>query len=663
MKKENKILEKALEYLNRKISVVPVKKDKIPLIKWEEFQTRYPTKEEVISWWTKWPEANVAIVTGKISGLTIIDIEAGGDINKFPKTATIKSGGGGWHLYYAYHPIKSATRVMSLTDIKSDGGLCTAPPSIHASGQEYKILTKMNCVPFPAELFGEVQLRNGKDISKLLNESIPEGDRNNTATSICGKLLLRFKEQEWETQAWPLFKAWNTTHNQPPLSEKELGVIFRSISQAEQRRKASGSEVGEPVLLEQGDKFVISVPIIDGFAIFEFEDIDYIARSIDTVVRCSVEMPGTIPRPLVQRINILSGSAKESFARQLRDSFVSSKKVGWPLIFSQACQLLESSLKKQYSEEVYSEEEVKDTSYLIKPFIEEGTSNIFFGNGSSGKTYLILRMAISLATDAQFLGMVPEKKVNTLFVDYENNNDVWKTRITKLLKGIKYDNYETIKQRLFYFSGKMPLHDLKYKIIESVKKRNIGLVIIDSAALACGGEPESAEIANRLFNAINSLKTTVLLIAHETKNTEHKNKTPFGSIFFYNCARNIWNVEKSQEQDEDIIQVGLFHRKSNNDKLSSPKSAKIEFGEGIVKVGIGEIGQWTKELSLRDQIIDILTEEEGKLSLSEITKITGKDGGQVRKRLMELKKKEIIVNPERGFWCLKSQENQTTSFI
>src|SRR3990167_8632832 len=344
---KNKILEKALEYLDRKISIVPVKRDKVPLIKWEEFQTRYPTKKEVISWWEKWPEANVAIVTGKISGLTIVDVEAGGDIKKFPKTATIQSGGGVWHLYYQYHPIRSVTRIMPLTDIKSDGGLCTAPPSVHESGKTYEILTKMNCVPFPAELFGEVQQRNGKDISKLLNESIPEGDRNNTATSICGKLLLRFKEQEWETQAWPLFKAWNTTHNQPPLNNQELLNIFRSISQAEQRRKASGSEVGEPVLLEQGDKFVISVPIIDGFAIFEFEDIDYTARSIDTVVRCSVEMPGTIPRPLVQRINILSGSAKESFARQLRDSFMSSKKIAWPLIFSQACQLLESSLKKQ----------------------------------------------------------------------------------------------------------------------------------------------------------------------------------------------------------------------------------------------------------------------------------------------------------------------------
>src|SRR3990167_3063224 len=522
----NEIFKQALECVGRKISVVPVGRNKIPYIKWEEFQVRYPTVEEVTEWWTKWPDANLAIVTGKISNVTIVDVEAGGDISKLPKTATIRSGGGGWHFYYQYHPIKSVSRILPLTDIKSDGGLCTSPPSIHANGKKYEVLHRMNYAPFPAQLFGEVT-KNGKDLSHLLNDTISQGDRNNSATSICGKLLLRFKESEWETQAWPLFKSWNSTHNQPALPENELLTIFKSISQAEQRRKTSGADVGEPQLLEQGDKFAISVPITDGFAVFEFEEIEYSARSIDTLVRCFIDIPGTPSRAFVQRINILSSSAKESFARQLKDSFVSSKKIAWPLIFSQACELLENSIRKQSSEEAYSPALSVETNYLIKPFIEEGSPNIIFGKGGSGKTYLALRMALSLATNEPFLGIVPDRQTNTLFVDYENNVNIFSNRITKLLAGVQIK--ESVETKLWYFSTKgIPLHDIKHRIIESIRKRNIGLVIIDSAALACGGEPESAEIANRLFNAINSLKTTVLLIAHETKSTEGKNKTPFG---------------------------------------------------------------------------------------------------------------------------------------
>ena len=494
---ENKILEKALEYIGRKISVIPVGRDKVPLVKWEEFQARYPTKEEVIGWWEKWPEANVAIVTGKISGLTIIDVEAGGDISQFPKTATVQSGGGGWHLYYAYHPIKSTNRILPLTDIKSDGGLCTAPPSIHASGKEYVPLTKINCLPFPAELFGEVQHKNRKDLSKLLNETISQGDRNNTATSVCGKLLLRFKEQEWETQAWPLFRAWNETHNQPPLPNQELLTIYKSISEAEQRREKSGADVGEAQLINENDIIVVTVPIKDGFAVFKFEDIDYTARNIDALVRCFLDVPASTQRTFTMRLNVLSGSARESFARQLKDSF--GKETPWPLVFSQACTKLEQGIKSQSVLEKYTGESATETKYLIKPFIEEGVPNIIFGKGGSGKSYLAMDMALSLATEKPFIGIKPEKIINTLFVDYESTSGIYNQRMKKLIAGnTEYE--ELAKQKLSYYATKgVPIHDLTHRLIEMIRQNQIELIIIDSAALACGGEPERAEKTTQFF--------------------------------------------------------------------------------------------------------------------------------------------------------------------
>lgn len=63
------ILDAALEYVDMGFSVIPVKRrDKRPLIKWQEFQRRLPSREELESWWERWPEANVAIVCGRISG-------------------------------------------------------------------------------------------------------------------------------------------------------------------------------------------------------------------------------------------------------------------------------------------------------------------------------------------------------------------------------------------------------------------------------------------------------------------------------------------------------------------------------------------------------------------------------------------------------------------
>jgi len=44
-------------------------------MKWTEFQYRHPTPEEVNDWWDRWPDANIAIVTGKISNLVVFDID------------------------------------------------------------------------------------------------------------------------------------------------------------------------------------------------------------------------------------------------------------------------------------------------------------------------------------------------------------------------------------------------------------------------------------------------------------------------------------------------------------------------------------------------------------------------------------------------------------
>ena len=86
------ILNAALEYLDRGFSVIPVKQaDKRPcLMTWKEYQTRQPTVDEVKKWWRIWPDANVAIITGTISGIFVVDADGPSGIkwveNNCPKT-------------------------------------------------------------------------------------------------------------------------------------------------------------------------------------------------------------------------------------------------------------------------------------------------------------------------------------------------------------------------------------------------------------------------------------------------------------------------------------------------------------------------------------------------------------------------------------------------
>jgi Bifunctional DNA primase/polymerase, N-terminal len=103
-------------------------------------------------WWARWPQANIGIAAGFVSGIVVIDIDPrnGGDLSledleaehgKFPATVESQTGGGGRHLIYQ-HPgghLRCGTDFLGPgIDIKADGGYIVAPPSIHASGKCYE---------------------------------------------------------------------------------------------------------------------------------------------------------------------------------------------------------------------------------------------------------------------------------------------------------------------------------------------------------------------------------------------------------------------------------------------------------------------------------------------------------------------------------------------
>jgi bifunctional DNA primase/polymerase-like protein len=106
----------------------------------------------IAHWWRRWPSANVAIRTGAVSGIIVLDVDPdhGGDESldvllhdhgPLPPGAIVRTGSGGQHIYFA-HPggvIRNDTgrRLGPGLDIRGDGGYVIAPPSRHPTGSLY----------------------------------------------------------------------------------------------------------------------------------------------------------------------------------------------------------------------------------------------------------------------------------------------------------------------------------------------------------------------------------------------------------------------------------------------------------------------------------------------------------------------------------------------
>ena len=106
--------------------------------------------EKIREYWARWPDANIGIRTGQISGIVVLDIDAknGGveswtelqDINGRVDALTCLTGGGGLHLYFEApeDELKSTTgEIAAGVDTRAEGGYVVAPPSLHISGNRY----------------------------------------------------------------------------------------------------------------------------------------------------------------------------------------------------------------------------------------------------------------------------------------------------------------------------------------------------------------------------------------------------------------------------------------------------------------------------------------------------------------------------------------------
>ena len=115
----------------------------------------------------------------------------------------------------------------------------------------------------------------------------------------------------------------------------------------------------------------------------------------------------------------------------------------------------------------------------------------------------------------------------------------------------------------------------------AIERHGITFLIIDSAASACGGEPEKADITLRYFMALQKLGAgvTTLTIAHVAKGSDEMR--PFGSIFWENQARRTVNFSRTDDEDTDDMDVGVYFRKVNQGKKPKPMAFHVNFDNDI----------------------------------------------------------------------------------
>ena len=262
----NELLTAALEYAARGWSVFPLHTPvpggcscrntkcncvgKHPRTK-NGFLDATTDEAQIRRWWSQWPDANIGIRTGSVSGLLVVDVDnkggkQGGEnlaaiaarFRGLPTTLTATTGSGK-HLFFK-HPGTtvrgSASKLTDGVDVRADGGYVVAAPSLHANGKRYGWQNvDQPLAETPAWLI--TKLNGRKEITIEMEDAATntftdapvahEGERNDTLYRL--GCALRGQQSMERDEIAPILLQYNEAKCKPPLDEHEVLRIVDSV--------------------------------------------------------------------------------------------------------------------------------------------------------------------------------------------------------------------------------------------------------------------------------------------------------------------------------------------------------------------------------------------------------------------------------------------------
>jgi len=204
--------------------------------------------EQVTAWWTRQPDANVALRT---DGLIVIDIDGEGnawladepdkrvDLDAAPLSLTPR---GGRHYFFRQPDGRAwrntASRLAHHVDTRANGGYVLVAPSV-AEGkpycwqEEHELAVPPGRLPAPPawliEMLDGLATPNGVEAVRdaLRSNAIPAGQRNDTLARLAGVMR---RAGMSATEILAALNRVNVERCTPPLDAREVGRIAQSIA-------------------------------------------------------------------------------------------------------------------------------------------------------------------------------------------------------------------------------------------------------------------------------------------------------------------------------------------------------------------------------------------------------------------------------------------------
>jgi hypothetical protein len=359
------------------------------------------------------------------------------------------------------------------------------------------------------------------------------------------------------------------------------------------------------------------------------------------------------------QLNLASGPSREQLVKKLRDTDGSQP---WREILEHICRRGAEAFRA--GEPVVClmpKLRVEARRFLVPKLLVRDETNLIFADGGQGKSLLASALAVAVAAGPNIALPVIGKATEVhpvLYLDWESCIEEHRDRLKRLMDALEIEEAPPI----LYRAMTRPLADETAAIRTEIKRHHVGFVIVDSLGPASGAEPEGADAAVRAMNAMRSFRdTTRLVVAHMSKAAADQRMgatRPFGSVYVQNLARSVWEIRSTQDDESDLLQMGLYHRKVNGSRLLGSIGLRFTFAADritLTPVDIAREPDLVARDSLPKRIIAALAG--GAMIVDELAEHVGATPASVGAKLRHLKAKQRVLRlPDdekgRGRWGL-----------
>ena len=175
-----------------------------------------------------------------------------------------------------------------------------------------------------------------------------------------------------------------------------------------------------------------------------------------------------------------------------------------------------------FSEENYNEQLSQE---LISGILRQGRKMIVTGASKAGKSFLLIELAISIATGRKWLGHDCTKS-KVLYINFELSKDSFTDRLREICSHLEMDPksiggmFDTLTLR----GMAKPFRELLPGIKHKVERGNYKVVILDPIYKTLLGDENDAKVVSEFCNALDNLSSvtgcTVIFCHHHNKSAD-----------------------------------------------------------------------------------------------------------------------------------------------